>query len=168
MRDVKDPFRTAEASRLLPEGSSIQILQVGAALTARHGRRAEREMRSNPRYRWVGEKPRWRAVRLLARSRLLVLTSISEGGAHVVSEALACGVPVLSTHIPGSIGLLGRDYPGYFPVGDTQGLADLLLKSERDTAFYKSLKTHIRSRRAIVRPSSEKASLRALIRELVA
>ena len=94
-------------------------------------------------------------MRLLARTRLLVLTSIMEGGANVVSEALACNVPVISTHISGSVGLLGPDYPGYFPVGDTKALAGMLLRAEQDPLFYKSLKAGIRSQRKIPIPLGE-------------
>jgi hypothetical protein len=36
---------------------------------------------------------------------------VHEGGANVVTEALALGVPVISSHIPGSTGLLGTGYP---------------------------------------------------------
>ncbi len=114
----------------------------------------------------MGEKPRWQAIRLMARSRLLVLTAIMEGGANVVSEALACNVPVVSTHISGSIGLLGTGYPGYFPVGDTQALAEMLLLAENDRGYYHSLKEGIRTRRRIVRPCEESASLRDLVNEL--
>ena len=89
-----------------------------------------------------------------------------EGGANVVSEALACNVPVISTHISGSVGLLGSDYPGYFPVGDTEALAGMLLRAEQDPPFYKSLKAGIRSQRKIVRPRQETASWRALLKEL--
>ena len=102
----------------------------------------------------------------MARTRLLVLTSLMEGGANVVSEALACRIPVISTRISGSIGLLGSGYPGYFPVGDTQALADLLLRAEQDSKFYGSLKTAIRSQRKIVHPRTETASWRSLLKEL--
>ena len=135
-------------------------------MSARDKTRAEREQRSNPRYTWIGEKPRWQAIRLMARSRLLVLTSESEGGANVVSEAIACRVPVLSTHISGSVGLLGSDYPGYFTFGDTQALADLLYRAEKDPTFYRALKSGTEARQAIVRPSSEKASLKTLLADL--
>jgi glycosyltransferase involved in cell wall biosynthesis len=128
--------------------------------------RARRETRTNPRYQWIGGKPRWQSIRLMTRTRLLVLTSLMEGGANVVSEALACGTPVISTHISGSIGLLGPDYPGYFPVGDTQALADLLARAEQDTRFYKSLQSAIRTQRKIVNPRTETASWRALLKEL--
>lgn len=38
--------------------------------------------------------------------------------------------------IPGTVGLLGRDYPDYCPVGDTRTLADLLRRAETDAGFY--------------------------------
>src|SRR6185503_866837 len=139
LRAVKDPFRAAEASRLLPPSSRVRVLQVGGALDAAMGRRARREEAVNPRYRWLGEVPRWKALRVLARSRLLVLSSFLEGGANVISEALAASVPIVSSRIPGSIGLLGRDYPGYFPPGGTRALARLLRKAEADPAFYRRL-----------------------------
>ncbi len=102
----------------------------------------------------------------MARTRVLVLTSLMEGGANVVSEALACRTPVVSTHISGSIGLLGVDYPGYFPVGDTRALADTLVRTEQDTRFYKSLLSAVCSQRKIVHPRTETASWVALLKEL--
>jgi glycosyltransferase involved in cell wall biosynthesis len=111
LRAVKDPFRTAEAARLLLASSRVCVLHLGGPLEAGMAERAQAEMASNPRYRWPGDLPRWRALRLLARSRLLVaLTSIMEGAANVVTEALAVSVPVVSSRIPGSIGLLEPDY----------------------------------------------------------
>ena len=89
-------------------------------------------------YRWLGELSREKALRLLSRCRLLALTSEQEGGANVVSEALAASVPVLSSRIAGSVGLLGEDYPGYFPVGDTEALARLLGRAETDADFYQT------------------------------
>ena len=74
---------------------------------------ARRLMARDWRYLWVGERPRGQARRLLARSRLLVLSSRMEGGANVVSEALVEHVPVLASRIPGSVGLLGARYPGF-------------------------------------------------------
>lgn len=133
LRPVKDPFRTAAAARLLPKSSKIRVLHAGAALSDEMEHRARAEMASNPRYRWLGDRPRWQVRRLLARSHLMVLSSEMEGGANVISEALVAGCPVLSTRIAGSIGLLGTRYPGYFAVGDTEGLAGLLMRCESDT-----------------------------------
>jgi glycosyltransferase involved in cell wall biosynthesis len=123
-------------------------------------------MRANPRYHWLGDQPRWKALRLLARSRLLALTSLLEGGANVVSEAIACGVPVVSSRIPGSLGILGADYPGYFAVGDTAELADLLLRVETDQGFYQTLLDHCRGLGGLADPALERASWRDLLAEL--
>jgi len=37
--------------------------------------------------------------------------------------------------VDGNVGLLGADYPGYFPVGDTQALARLLQRLEHEPRF---------------------------------
>ena len=166
LREVKDPFRAAEAVRLLPASSHITVLHAGAALDEQMADHARREAASNPRYQWLGELPRWKAMRLLARSRLLILTSIMEGGANVVSEAIAASTPVLSSRIPGSVGLLGEDYPGYFPVGDTAALAALLQRAESDADFRESLDRSCRSLTWMVNPAKERESWVSLLREL--
>jgi len=166
LRPVKDPFRTAKAARLLPETSRVRVLQIGAALSEEMTGHAKIEEKRNPRYKWLGERPRWQAFRCLRRSRLLVLTSKLEGGANVISEALAASVPVVSSFIPGSIGILGEDYPGYFPVGDAPALAALLHRAEMDREFYAELKARCRRLAPLVAPARELRSWKALIAEL--
>jgi len=164
LRDVKDPFRAALASRLLPDTSRVRVLHVGKALSEDMAATAAAEALANPRYRWLGELPRWQARRVLARSHILVLSSKMEGGANVISEALAVPVPVLASNISGSIGLLGEDYPGYFPLGDTLALAQLLAKAEQDIEFYHKLTNWCRQRAPIVHPDRERESWRELLR----
>jgi putative glycosyltransferase (TIGR04348 family) len=168
LREVKDPFRAAEAARLLPPSSRIRVLHLGGALEAEMARRARAEERANPRYRWRGELPRARALEVLARSRLLVLSSRLEGGANAVSEALAASVPVLSSRIPGSVGLLGEDYPGFFPVGDTRALAALLERAESDRGFYRELRRRCRRLRPLVDPARERRAWAGLLRQISA
>src|SRR5215470_11914934 len=139
LREVKDPFRAAKAARRLPASSRIRIVHLGAAETPQWAATARAETAANPRYVWRGDRPRADVRRLLGRARAMILSSLSEGGANVISEAVAAGVPVLATRIEGSVGLLGRDYPGYFPVGDTEVLARLLHRIETDTAFLERL-----------------------------
>jgi putative glycosyltransferase (TIGR04348 family) len=166
LRPVKDPFRTALAARLLPPSSHLLVLQVGAALSPDMANQAHVETEANPRYRWLGDLPRWKALRVLARSRLLVLTSKMEGGANAISEAIAAGVPVLASDVAGSVGLLGTGYPGYFPVGATRALADLLHLAETDTGFYKNLKSWCQRLRPLFRPARERQGWRRLLQEL--
>jgi putative glycosyltransferase (TIGR04348 family) len=167
LRYEKDPLRTALAVRQLPAGSRVRALHAGEALTPGWAKRALQAEAKDARYRWLGEISRLRARRLLARSRLLVLSSRMEGGANVISEALAQGVPVLASRIPGSVGLLGGTYPGYFPVGDTAALARLLRRAETESAFYRELENGCRRRRRLVEPTRERAAWDYLLRELV-
>ncbi len=136
MREVKDPFRAAEAARLLPSESKIRILQIGSALNDEMAQRAEQEQKENPRFEWLGEMPWVETLQVMARCRLLILSSRSEGGANAVSEALACSLPVISSRIDGTTGILGEDYPGYYSFGDTEALAEMMRRAEVDSAFY--------------------------------
>lgn len=165
LRPVKDPFRAALAARLLPPSSRIRVIHLGEALSPAMAVRARTEMQRNPRYRWLGEVPRAIALRTLSRSRLLVLTSRQEGGANVVSEALAAEVPIVSSRIAGSIGILGADYHGYFTVGDTRALAAILQRVECDCEFYRLLKNKCRRRARLVDPTRERRAWEELLGE---
>ncbi|MFQ5693335.1 MAG: glycosyltransferase, partial [Nitrospinota bacterium] len=166
LRPVKDPFRAAMAARRLPESSRVRVLHVGRALSEGMQRRALAEAARNPRYRWLEAKSRSQALRILARSRVLVLSSKMEGGANVISEALAASVPVLASRIPGSVGLLGKDYPGYFPSGDTRALARLLARMETETRFAERLREACERIAPRFDPSHERAAWRGLLKEL--
>lgn len=167
LRDEKDPFRTALAARLLPPTSRIRVTHTGRPYDEQFAERARIEAHENTRYRWLGEVPRRRARQVLARSRLLAQTSVMEGGANVVSEALAAKVPVVASDIPGNVGMLGENYPGYYPVGDEQALARLLHRAETDGAFYEKLEAGCEARRHLVLPEHEKEALRSLVEEVV-
>lgn len=166
LRPVKDPLQAAFAVRELPETSRLRVVHAGAALTPELGEAARAEQKRNPRYRWLGELSHDESLGLLARSQLLALTSTLEGGANVVSEALAAGVPIISSLIPGSLGLLGFDYSGYFPVGDTEALRALLLCAESDQGFYRLLKDWCARLKPLADPARERASWQELLAEL--
>lgn len=163
LREVKDPFLTARAVRLLPSDSRIEVVHCGAALEPGTGEHAEAEDAANPRWRWLGPRPRTEALALLARARLLTVTSRLEGGANVVSEAMAAGTPVLATRVAGSVGLLGPDYPGYVEVGDAEGLAAALHRAETDPGFYDELCARTGEGRALIEPARERAGWERLL-----
>lgn len=166
LREVKDPRLAAEAARLLAPTSAVKVVHVGAALEPELEQWARNETVTNPRYHWRGEVPHWRAMRLLARSWLMVLTSRAEGGANVVSEALAATVPVLSSRIPGSVGVLGDGYPGYFEVGDAGELATLLSRAESDPGYYQDLQRACEGLRPLVSPERERQCWAELLASL--
>ena len=166
LRDVKDPLRAAEAARLLPASSRIRIVQIGRAYTADWASRAKAEMAANPRYLWHDDVPRAAAQRLLRRSHAMVLSSLSEGGANVISEAVVAGVPILASRMDGNIGLLGSGYPGYFRFGDTVALARLLHRVETDARFVAALRRGVARRAPLFRPEREMAAWRKLLADL--
>lgn len=163
LRDVKDPLRAARAARLLPAESRVRIEQVGRAYTPRWARWARAEMAANPRYVWRDDVPAAEVRRLLARCHAMVISSLSEGGANVVSEAAVAGVPILASRIDGNVGLLGADYPGYFPVGDTRALARLLRRIEDEPRFLRELARAVARRAPLFRPAREAAAWRRLL-----
>jgi len=167
LRDVKDPLRAAEAARLLPPGSRVRVEQVGRAYTRSWAERARAEMAANPRYTWRGDVPAGAVRRLLARSHAMVISSISEGGANVISEAAVAGVPILASRMDGNVGLLGPRYPGYFPVGGTRALARLLRRIDCDPSFVRQLSKAIAARAALFRPRHELTAWRRLLGEVI-
>ena len=166
LRAEKDPLRTLLALRHLPEELRVQAVHLGAALDPTLGEQAKAAR--DPRYRWLGSVPHARALRWLASSHAMVISSRMEGGANVVCEALRIGVPVLASHISGNIGLLGTRYGGYFPVGDEDALARLITRAASDARFYGRLKTQIAKLRPSVAPQSEARALLAVMRDATA
>jgi putative glycosyltransferase (TIGR04348 family) len=166
LRPVKDPFRAALAARRLAASSRVRVLQVGGAMTEQSAARAREEQRINPRYRWRGELPPSRVRRVLAESRVFVLSSRMEGGANALGEAIVAGVPVLASRIPGSVGLLGENYPGYFETGDTRRLAELLTQAETDPEFLDLLKESCLKLAPLFEPARETAAWAKLIAEV--
>lgn len=165
LRPEKDPLRAALAARRAAPDSRLRVVHAGAAHGA--GRRAvEAEMQRNRRYRWRGPLPRWQVRRLYARARLLVLSSRSEGGANVISEALVAGLPVVASRIDGNLGLLGPDYAGYFPVGDTAALAALLRRAEFEPGFLARLERQCRALAPRFGPRRERRAWEALLRRI--
>ena len=166
LRDLKDPFRAAIAVRHLPAASRIQVVHAGAAMTLEMARRARAEEQRNSRYRWIGEISRAKVRRLIASSHLLVLSSRMEGGANVISEAVVEDTPVIASRIPGSVGLLGASYPGFYPYGETEALRRLLLQAESDVQFYGRLRARCASLAPLFRPERERSAWRRLLSEL--
>jgi glycosyltransferase involved in cell wall biosynthesis len=151
------------AARRLPLESRLRVIHLGKAQTPDFAGQAIAEMNVNSRYRWLGEVPYWRVRRELAKTRLMVISSNQEGGANVVSEAIVAGVPVIASDIPGNVGLLGRDYPGYYPVRDAAALARLLHRAETEPAFLNKLERFGRKLKPLFRRDREQAALQQIV-----
>lgn len=166
LRRVKDPLLVPAAARALPASSRIRVAHLGPGLDPALTREVEREQLSNPRYRWLGAVPRRTALCRLQQARLLINSSLHEGGANVLTEAFAFGTPVLASRIDGSVGLLGEDHPGLYPAGDAPALTALMQRAEQDPEFLQELTQRSRGRAWMVDPERERAGWMALLDEL--
>lgn len=166
LRPVKDPLLAARASRLLPSSSRIKVHHAGRAYGDIWAERATAEATQNHRYVWHREMSPADAQSLLATAEVLACTSAVEGGANVVSEAIAMGVPVVGTDIDGNRGLLGSWYRGLVPVGEPAALADLLHRLETDADELAALTTSVTELQPLTEPAREREALAALIDEL--
>ena len=166
LREEKDPLCPALAVRGLPSDSRIRVDAYGRAHSEDWAAAAQQEMRINPRYRWHGEISHAELRRVYSRSHLLVLPSVMEGGANVISEAVMAGLPVIASDIEGSVGLLGAGYPGYYPVRNAGALRERLLRAESDGGYYAELVTACAARRQLFTPQEEHAGWEKLLADI--
>jgi putative glycosyltransferase (TIGR04348 family) len=159
LREEKDPFPSAPASRLLPEYSRVRIHHVGGPLEEGMAEESRGMASACPRWHWLGSLSHGEARRKIARSLLLVLGSRTEGGANVIREALTAGTPVLVSNVP------GVDYAGYFPQGDGVALADLSHRTETDPMFYRRPAEQCAERAPLFDPAREAALVRELVEQ---
>ena len=163
LRQEKDPLRAAYAARAMPGASRLRVLHAGGARDPDWADIARTEMVRNRRYGWLGEVPGWRVRRLYGRAHAMVISSLTEGGANVVSEAVVAGLPVIASRIPGNVGLLGPDHPGYYPPQDTEALRDRLWCAETEPAFLDELARHGAERARLFSPDREREAWRRLL-----
>ncbi len=162
LRAEKDPLTFMRAAALLA-APGLRMTHIGGALDAALGEQAQATQQALPHYRWLGNLPHRDTRQRLKRSALMVLASRMEGGANVIIEAVTSGVPVLASDIAGNRGMLGDDYAGYFPVGDSGALARLIERAAADQAFYRLLKTQCGARAPLFSPEHERDAVLRLI-----
>lgn len=162
LRKVKDPFRAVMALQHLK--GDYEVVQVGGALDPAMVPVAKNWMKCEPRYRWTGSVPHAEALRWIAKSHLLVVSSVMEGGANVICEAARIGTPVLASRVPGNVGMLGPAFPGYYKLADARALANLINNASSDSAKLAALTRRLARRRALFSPAAEAASVRRVVR----
>ena len=165
LREEKDPFRAALALAHLKQ--DLEIVQVGDALSPKMEKQAKEHMQRDRRYRWLGGRTHPQTMAWIARSHLLVVSSIMEGGANVISEAARIGTPVLASRMSGNVGMLGRNYPGYFPLFDETTLARLIGQCISNRKFTNKLKHGMTARRSRFAPAAESRALRNALKTLL-
>jgi glycosyltransferase involved in cell wall biosynthesis len=137
-RTATDPARPL---RVLFVGALVQHKGIGYLLDAvdRLGSEVDltlvgRRFQANPRvddavhrWRWFETLPHHRVMDVMMESDVLVLPSLGEGFGLVVTEALACGLPVIVTPNVGASDLVHDGQEGFVvPVGSADLIAERL------------------------------------------
>jgi len=177
LRPEKDPMTAIRALALLREPGStlprapasppLRLLHAGRVPDDALGAAVRSAAAADPRIVLRGPVPHAAARQLIRRSRLLLLPSLMEGGANVAIEAITCGVPVLASRIGGSVGLLGDDYDGFFPAGDHEALAGLIVRCQESPSFLDRLRVQCAQRVPLFDPGLERESVRRLAHNLL-
>ena len=162
LRAEKDPATFLRAITLSAR-TQLRFTHIGAALAPDLGQLAEHTATADHRYRWLGNLPHAATRQRLKHSDLMVISSVMEGGANVIIEAVTSGVPILASDISGNRGLLGDDYAGYFPVGDAAALARLIDRAATDPTWLDRLRAQCRAQAHLFTPQRERAAVRALV-----
>lgn len=166
LRPIKDPLLPFAAVAALPASPRIECVLAGGALDADLAAAARAAAARDPRCRWVGELDRRGTRRLIASSHLCIVPSRAEGGANVVSEAIAAGTPLAVSRVPGNLGLLGADWPAQFSTGDAGELAALLAALAGDSRRYDAVVARTLALQHLVAPARERAELARLCTDL--
>jgi putative glycosyltransferase (TIGR04348 family) len=167
LREEKDPRTLFRACERIPESLPIHIRHIGAPLDPQLGQLARELEQRDPRYRYSGPLPRGLTRSAIGAAHILIHPSIVEGGANVIVEAVTGGTAVIASRISGNIGMLGRDYPGYFEPGDESGLARRLVQAWNDRLYRSSLDLACVRRKPLFTPAKEERAIRNLARALL-
>lgn len=177
IREEKDP-RTAFVGfhRAFPDGWAVRsggrrvpvrLIHVGSHQDKTLAQELIRLGAQYPGILLEGPLSHAQTLRQMTHVHCLIQTSISEGGALVVSEAVACRLPVIASAIPAHRGQMGADYPGFFRTGDPDDLARVFMRFVSDDAFVEQLRERgLALASTLASPSSEREALARLIRQL--
>jgi len=167
MRAEKDPATPMQALSLLPDDSRVRLIHIGDALDAAYEQAAlalgARSWPGVQRYRWLRNLPHPETRKQIRQAQAMVISSVMEGGANVIIEAVTSGVPVLASRIPGNVGMLGSDYAGYFTPGDAAQLAQMLERVSQDADYLDRLRQQCALRAPLFAPAREREAVGQLV-----
>ncbi len=116
---IKDAIWAADLLKVIRD--DVHLLILGDGPQRDRLRKFRDQCRIRDKVHLLGHRPD--AARLLPHLAVLWSTSAYEGQSNVILEAMAAGVPVAATDIPGTRDLVVHGRTGYlFPVGDRAAL----------------------------------------------
>ena len=164
LRPVKAPHLMHDAIQNIPQANLVAA-SIGNAYDVTDGQQARLNARQDTRYHWHADCDRATALAWMQASLATINSSISEGGANTVMEAIQLRIPVLATDILGNRGFLGDDYDGYFETGRADQLAGLMRRCLEESDFVEHLKSQLDGQRPLFSVERESEQLSKLVSE---
>jgi len=136
---VKAPWVYVEAAKkVLPKRADVRFLLIGEGPQVKEVIKKVSEIPQRKQFHLLGQ--RQDVPSLLKGSNIFVLTSITEGMSMTLLEAMALGLAVVVTDIPGNRALVEDGETGIFiPPNNPEALAQVLLKLLDDESLRKRL-----------------------------
>jgi glycosyltransferase involved in cell wall biosynthesis len=98
------------------------------------------------RWRWYETLSHAEVLKVMMRADVLVLPSLSEAFGLVVTEALACGLPVIITPNVGAGDLIADSREGFIvPICSSEAIADRLSTLHRDRDLLAAMSQNARA-----------------------
>ena len=160
LREIKNPFVAVLPALEL----GFEVVQLGRALEPGFAEKAQDLTQAHSSYSWLGGVSREESLHWLSRSTATINSSLMEGGANSVLEALHCDCPVIASDIPGNRGILGDTHPALFSPDDHATLSSHLRSLGNDSAFRQRILSCQSSRKSLFTPEQETSDWLNLIR----
>ena len=144
----KGPFVLAEAvAQLRKNSNDVLVRLAGTGPAVQEVKARVRELKLNGSWEFVGSYDGTVGCSAFMRTLdVFVLPSFAEGTSKSVIEAMAHGLPIITTNVGGSPDLLTPDAGILIPPGDSAALADAMQRLALDPALRKRMGQAARDR----------------------
>ncbi|MCJ2544007.1 glycosyltransferase family 4 protein [Thermostichus vulcanus] len=130
---------------------------------------ALRQFLSDPRCTWLGVVPHRTLLETMTRSHVFVFPSIVEGFGMVITEAMAAGIPVITTPHTAGPDILTEGHDGFIvPIRDPDAIAQRITLLAEDESFRTQMAQNALQTAARSGWSAYETGIADRVRELIA
>lgn len=154
LRRVKNVPQAIEMlTNLHQKYPSFRLWLVGPIIEEAEGERVKKLVKANSDWiKYLGQVPHDKMGEIYSCSDIVLNTSLSEGQSSAILEAMACGLPVVASDIPGNRDLISDQETGFLYKDDVefyQVIEALHEKPELRTQVSEQAKTYVEEHHSV-------------------